>query len=288
MNMRRSLWAQKVCGLFLLTAPLLSAQPFSPASTQVSGGTRPLTRHAWKTDIVATVFWVGENATRNSPSNAASSWDRSWLSTFGGLDEPDPARRAADFRPTAFIPGQNPFYVALPYNDCLDGLSTKDEAAKVIPWFDKAYRAPGKSVCRNRWIAIRYGPRTCYAQWSDCGPFLTTDASYVFGNARPKNSKNSGAGLDMAPAIRDYLRFTSGERVDWRFVELEDVPDGPWKRYGSNNHFSKHAERNPDLALDKGLSPSLVPTRAHARLSGDARIEALRREREKWFATRGR
>jgi len=291
MNMRRPPRAQAACCLLLLLlliAPVLPAQPFSPASTQVSGGTRPLMRHDWKTDIVATVFWVGESATRNSPSNASSSWDHSWLASFGGLDEPDPARRAADFRPTSFVPGQNPFYVALPYNDCAGHLSTKDEASKVIPWFNESFRAPGKSVCQNRWIAIRYGPRTCYAQWSDCGPFVTTDASYVFGNARPKNSKNSGAGLDMAPAIRDYLGFTSGDRVDWRFVELSDVPDGPWKRYGSNNHFSKDASRNPELTVAKGARPSIMPTPAHARLSGDARLDELRRQRDKWFASRGR
>lgn len=279
--------------LLLFACPCLRAQPFSPASSLVSSDTRPLSRLPWKTDIVATVFWVGESATRSSPSNAASSWDHSWLNSFGGLDEPDPSRRAPDFRPTSFVPGQNPFYVALPYNDCVGQFSTKEEAAKVIPWFNKSYRAPGKSVCQNRWIAIRYGPRTCFAQWSDCGPFVTTDASYVFGNARPKNSKNSGAALDMAPAVRDYLRFSSGEKVDWRFVELTDVPDGPWKRYGSNNHFSKDAARNPDLAMAKDAGPTasgpaVIPTSAHARLTGDARLDELRREREKWFSRSGR
>ena len=82
MNMRRFHRSQALrclLPLLLLVSPLLRAQPFSPASSLVSGDTRPLSRHPWKTDIVATVFWVGEAATRTSPSNAASSWDHSWL-----------------------------------------------------------------------------------------------------------------------------------------------------------------------------------------------------------------
>lgn len=249
----------------------------------VSSEIRPSSHLKWKTNIVATVFWVGEPASGNSPSNAASSWDRSWITNFGGFDDPDPARRAADFRPASFVPNQNPFYVALPYNDCLDHDSTKGEASKIIPWFYKSYRAPGKSVCHNRWIAIRHGSRTCFAQWSDCGPFVTTDAAYVFGSERPKNLKNAGAALDMSPAVRDYLNFTSGHKVDWRFVELSEVSDGPWKRFGHNNHFSKDAEKNPDLATPKEVASTFAPTPDHARLTGAARLEELRRQRDKWF-----
>jgi hypothetical protein len=282
------LQARCLLPLLLLIVPHLRAQPFTSVSTQDSGDTHPLAHSAWKTDIIATVFWVGEPAKGDSPSNASSSWDHSWMTSFGGFDDPDPAKRASDFRPTKFIPGQNPFYVALPYNDCVDATTTKDEAAKVVPWFSKSYRAPGKSVCQNRWIAIRYGPRTCYAQWSDCGPFVTNDASYVFGNARPKNSKNSGAGLDLAPAVRDFLRFSSGEKVDWRFVELANVPDGPWKRYGVNNHFSRDAAKNPDLATDKNATASIAPNPSHAKLTGDARLEELRRQRDQWLKASGR
>src|SRR5436190_1435435 len=83
--------------------------------------------------------------------------------------------RARGFRPAAFVPRQNPFYVALPYNDCYDCKSTKAEAARVVPWFYQAFKKCGQSVCKDRWIAIRCGDRSCYAQWSDCGPFSTED-----------------------------------------------------------------------------------------------------------------
>jgi hypothetical protein len=25
--------------------------------------------------------------------------------------------------------------------------------------------------------------------------------------------------------------------TDWQFVEVRDVPPGPWRSYGDNNHF---------------------------------------------------
>ncbi|WP_075088834.1 hypothetical protein [Verrucomicrobium spinosum] len=188
------------------------------------------TRYPWKTDIVATVFWVGELPTENNPTpNTASSWDTQWTASFGGYDDPDPSRRAPDYRPAGFVPKQNPFYVALPYNDCIDYKTTKATAARFIPWFKEKFRESGKSVCRDRWIAIRAGDRVCYAQWSDCGPFLTDDVEYVFGDGRPTNPKNNGAGIDVSPAVRDYLGFKTNTKIDWRFVEVDEVPNGPWR-----------------------------------------------------------
>ena len=65
------------------------------------------------------------------------------------------------------------FYVALPYNDCIDYNSHKPEASRVIPWFKQKFVRSGKTVLKGQWIAIRYGNRVCYAQWEDCGPFVT-------------------------------------------------------------------------------------------------------------------
>jgi hypothetical protein len=201
------------------------------------------TRYPWKTDIVATVFWVGETPTANNPTpNNKSSWDVNWEANYGGFDDPDPAKRRSDFTPVAFRPGLNPFYIALPYNDCLNYKTHKPEAARVIPWFKTSFTKPGRSVLRGAWLAIRYGNQVCYAQWEDCGPFVTDDWEYVFGNARPKNSMNNGAGIDVSPAVRDYLGMKSGAKVDWRFVDVNEIPDGPWARIGMNNHFVRIAE----------------------------------------------
>jgi hypothetical protein len=113
----------------------------------------------------------------------------------------------------------------------------KPEAPLVIPWFKQAYTGPGQSACKDRWVAIRKENRTCYAQWEDCGLFRTDDFQYVFQNERPKPNLNDGAGLNVSPAVRDYLRLQPTDTTDWQFVEGRDVPPGPWRSYGENNHF---------------------------------------------------
>ncbi len=191
---------------------------------------------AWKTGIMATVFWVGETPTRNNPvPNDKSSWDSKWARNYGGFDNPDPQERRG-YLPADFVPRQNPFYIALPYND-VSGGRTKSEARAVIPWFKDSFVREGQSVCKGRWVAIRYKGREAYAQWEDCGPFRTDHWEYVFGNERPRPNLNQGAGIDISPAVRDYLGMKTNDAVDWRFVEFNDVPHGPWALYGDNNHF---------------------------------------------------
>jgi hypothetical protein len=212
---------------------LLKVEPqvFVPTSS------RPITpRYPWKTNIVTTIFWIGEDAAGNNPvPNHKSAWDFNWAANYGGTDTPDPSARRG-YIPVAFIPHQNPFYCALPYNDVTHG-QFKPEAPLVIPWFKQSYTGQGQSVCRHRWLAIRKGNRTCYAQWEDCGPFRTDHFQYVFGNERPKPNLNRGAGLDVSPAVRDYLRLEPTDVTDWQFVEVSDVPPGPWRNYGENNDF---------------------------------------------------
>ena len=211
----------------------------SGRSTALLGG-----RYPWKTDIVTTVFWIGEGTTARNPTpNRASSWDPNWLGNYGGVDRPD---RRNGYLPVAFVPGQNPFYCALPYNDVTHG-TTKPEASFVIPWFRQAFQQAGHSVCKSRWLAIRHGNRVCYAQWEDCGPFRTDHWQYVFGKDRPKPNLNQGAGLDVSPAVRDFLGMNATRDVcDWKFVEFSEVPSGPWARYGENNNFVINSRRGTE------------------------------------------
>ena len=193
-------------------------------------------KYPWKLGIVTTTFWVGESATVNNPvHNRSSSWDANWSVSFGGYDDPKPSGRSG-FIPAKFVPRQNPFYVALPYNDVTRG-TTKPEAKVVIPWFREVFEREGKSVCRDRWVAIRKGNRVCYAQWSDCGPFRTDHWQYVFGNEKPKPNLNKAAGLDVSPAVRDYLGMAPTDITDWKFVDFREVPNGPWSKWGDNNTF---------------------------------------------------
>lgn len=213
-------------------------------------------RFPWKSSIVTTTFWIGEQPTKNNPvPNHASSWDARWAERFGGLDNPDRATRA-NYMPANFVPGQNPFYVALPYNDLQEG-GHKPEAATVIPWFKDAYQGPGKSVLKGRWIAIRYKGKVVYAQWEDCGPFRTDHWQYVFGNERPKPNLNKGAGLDVSPAVRDYLGMADTDVTDWKFVDFSEVPTGPWSTHGENNTFviNKRAEKTRWAAVQNTGAP---------------------------------
>lgn len=190
----------------------------------------------WKQRIVTTVFWIGETPTANNPvPNHSSSWDTSWAKSYGGYDNPNRAARH-NYTPVNFTPRQNPFYCALPYNDKMRE-GHRPEAPKVIPWFKEAYKGPAVSVCKDRWIAIRKGKRTVYAQWEDAGPFRTDHWQYVFGNERPKPNLNGGAGLDVSPAVRDYLGLSDTDVTDWKFVDFEEVPPGPWAKLGDNNTF---------------------------------------------------
>jgi len=215
-------------------------QPIQPVRPQQTAANL----YPWRQNITATVFWVGELPTQNNPTpNTKSSWDTKWVHNFGGYDDPDPDARVADhrrndFRPRDFIPKLNPFYIALPYNDVSGYRSHKKEAARVIPWFRRHYRGPGKTVLKGRWVQIHHNGRSCYAQWEDCGPWTTDDWEYVFGNQRPQTRRNGGAGIDISPAIRDYLGLKSGEKCHWRFVEDAQVPYGPWKKYGNHRQVT--------------------------------------------------
>jgi hypothetical protein len=213
-------------------------------------------RYPWKKDIVTTVFWIGEDPTTNNPvPNHASSWDAAWARNYGGYDDPRPSHRE-NYIPVKFTPQQNPFYCALPYNDkAREG--HRPEAPKVVPWFKEAYRGPGVSVCKGRWVAIRKGNRTVYAQWEDAGPFRTDHWEYVFGNERPKPNLNGGAGLDVSPAVREYLGLQDTDVTDWKFVEFSEVPSGPWARLGDNNTFVIN-ERKSQQQMVKAKEKSSV------------------------------
>ncbi len=228
------------------TRPAATARP--QARPQV--GTVPSRNlYPWKTHVTCTIFWIGEQPTARNPTpNCKSSWDQNWSANFGGYDDPDPTNRIAnhstgEFRPKNFTPKLNPFYIALPYNDVLGWASHKPEASRVIPWFARMRPEPGKTVCKGRWVQIYNGSRSCYGQWEDCGPWVTDDWEFVFGNKPPKTTQNGAAGIDLSPSIRDYLGLKSGQKVHWRFVEAGQVPYGPWKKYGQE----VPAANQPDL-----------------------------------------
>lgn len=163
-------------------------------------------------DITVTIFWIGEEGTYENSHipNSQSAWDGNWKDHYGGIDDP---YNRNDFYPKDFTPKENPFYFALPYNDFDETGSRKS--------------SKNESIYKNRWIKIIKGNKIAYAQWEDVGPFEEDDFDYVFGESNPKNKIND-AGLDVSPAVRDYLGLEDIDVVDWQFVDFKDVPDGSW------------------------------------------------------------
>jgi hypothetical protein len=200
---------------------------------------------SWKENIVATTFWIGEPTSSGGPSNTGSAWDSGWMAHYGGSDSPT---QRVDFLPNGFTPRQNPFYIALPYSDVSHG-HTKPEAARIIPWYKSSFSQNGRSILKDRWVAIRRGARICYAQWEDAGPFRTDHWQYVFGNERPLSNQNHDAGIDLSPAVRDFLNIGGMDAVDWKFVEFSDVPAGPWTRLGDNNPFVQQIRNSTTIVV---------------------------------------
>ncbi|MBV8279977.1 MAG: hypothetical protein JO170_32575 [Verrucomicrobia bacterium] len=191
----------------------------SPANSAVSG--------PWKIGITATVFWVGEPPTVSDPGNLVSAWDQNWLES---------ARN------------QNSFYIALPYNDVANG-HTKAEAKNVIPWFKQTYVRDGQSVLKDHWVAIRKGAKICYAQWEDVGPFQVDHWQYVFGNERPHPNRNKDAGIDVSPAVKEYLGMSGIDSCDWRFVSENEISQGPWNTHETAGNLSRITSKRTFASL---------------------------------------
>ncbi len=175
--------------------------------------------------VMTTLFWVGEEANRSNDyiANDDSAWDMEWVEHYGGVDDPDDRR---GFYPADFTPGENPFYFALPYSD-IKNRGGRKVSARSVPWYDG--EDGHASILKNRWIEVSHRGNTCYAQWEDVGPIGTDDFRYVFGDAPHRNTFGVGAGLDVSPAMWDCLRMRGNVLTSWRFVEEDDVPDGPWR-----------------------------------------------------------
>ncbi|MGZ3418701.1 MAG: hypothetical protein ACXVEF_24290 [Polyangiales bacterium] len=193
--------------------------------------------------VPATIFWVGEPATKQNgcTANLASAFDHDWIGAYGGCDAASPRVTEDDgfHRPQGFVPKENPYYVALPYGSN-EHAPWRDE----VPWLDDRPRAHSvRAVLKNRWVAIRRDDVVCYAQWEDIGPFCVDDADYVFGGAAPRNDgvscdtgspgNGTASGIDLSPATASCLGATFELGlfpVDWWFVDDAFVPEGPWRR----------------------------------------------------------
>lgn len=173
--------------------------------------------------VTATRFWVGEVADESNAyiPNHESAWVGDWLGEFGGVDDPE---NRCGYNPCKFTPKQNAFYVALPFNDIdANGKPKTADILSKIPWYTGT-QAANASLMKNHWVEIKYGKKVAYGQIEDVGPMNEDDADYVFGTAAPKFK----AGIDLSPALTDYLGTNGYATVQWRFVDESTVISGPW------------------------------------------------------------
>lgn len=174
---------------------------------------------------MTTLFWVGEPADAENAfiSNYGSYWDKYWQLSYGGVDDP---KHRDGYWPAHFRPKENPFYVALPYGEFTEAGELKPEVQNV-PWYHRGL----SPLLKNRWIEVRRRGRSCFAQWQDVGPCGEDDFDFVFGGAvKPLNTFEAKAGLDVSPAVWRYLGMTKNQITAWRFVDINDVPAGPWTK----------------------------------------------------------
>lgn len=230
------------------TACLLPSEGSAPSDAPSSQSVHR--NYPWHTNIVATVFWVGEiiDPDASDGSQEISTYDSNWMANYGGCDgviingscETEPRFASNDYFPSSMEPRQNPFYLDLPFDD-INNVSAFEQRGDVVPWAnDPGYAGREDdrtfSYMKNRWVRVEKDGATCYGQIQDAGPAVYDDAAYVFGNddRRPVNTRFNGAGMDVSPALAGCLGFEelngSQARVDWKFVEASEVPAGPWTR----------------------------------------------------------
>lgn len=204
--------------------------------------------YPWHTEIVATTFWVGEVFDPNAAdgSQMFSTFDDNWYANYGGCDgvivdgvcQTEARSAGNNYFPTQTTAKENPFYLDLPFDD-VNNQRAAEMRQPTIPWSGEPAYAQGKtdpsfSLMKNRWVQLEHDGRTCYGQIQDAGPGEYDDDTYVFGadDARPKNERYGGAGMDVSPALNSCLGFADingvEEGVSWRFIDDADVPDGPW------------------------------------------------------------
>jgi hypothetical protein len=211
----------------------------------INAGTRPKS-------AIASTFYIHEPAGSSNAgiSNVPTAWDDLASKDYGvpdgwgpinGVSGPTFKRRG--LCPAAGIPKEGLAYVAIQVVDH-DGRIYK----KAFPWVKYAARflpqlrkfkdghfADWQSPFKNLWVEVHYHGLVAYGQVEDTGPSKFTDGRaadfpYVFGRARhTKNRYGLHAGIDLSPALTDYLGTDGGARVTWRIIPSDLVPNGWWK-----------------------------------------------------------
>ncbi len=118
----------------------------------------------------------------------------------------------------------NPYMVALPMNE-FASTGPVPGAREASPWEDKGQ----PSLFKGRWVEVIGGSgEAVYAQWLDtfgAPDGSDNDPDYVFGDEYPE--VDGRPSIQISDAIADRIGF-DGDAINWRFVDAEHVPGGPW------------------------------------------------------------
>ena len=197
---------KKIPAPVVVSPPVVTPPPVVPTPTS--------SNYKWHYNVVTTEFWIGEEPSADNSyiSNVPTAWE-------------DPVADSV-----------NDYYVAVPYNDLeyKNDQTVHKDSAKLIPWYDEKDSVSYEfySYMKNRWVMVKKGDKVVYGQVEDTGPYLEDDFAYIFGGAGgPANTVGSKSGLDISPAMDGYIGLDGMSKTDWKFVEFEEVPDGPWKTH---------------------------------------------------------
>ena len=119
-------------------------------------------------------------------------WDLNWTANYGGTDNPEPSARR-NYIPIAFVPKQNPFYFALPYNDVTHG-QFKPEAPLVS--LGSSNPTPGRGSRSAVIAGLRFARATAFAMRN--GGIAARFAQTIFNTSSETNGRNRI--LMMGPA----------------------------------------------------------------------------------------
>jgi len=183
----------------------------------------------------------------------------------GGSDTPGERDESSPngYGPAHHAANVNPFYVALPFND----LAFPDKARRWLPagWYRPPRDGKQVSACQHRWVEIKNAQgEVCYAQWEDVGPLRYDHAEYVFGDERPIGLGSDHAGLDVSPAVFEYLGLDERKTnvTSWRFVDDADVQPGAWLKYDEEVLLLKAIRASNDkdmLPIERARAPITDP-----------------------------
>lgn len=217
-------------------------------TTAINGG-------PWK-EVNASTFYVGEeaNAANANISNVWTAWYSNAVQHFGsGPDSWGPVNpdewegqwyERDGLCPKGVVLKQNPFYIALPTPDHDEAGVLQEAEQWVVAASDylpelKRFKdgkfADHESPFKDLWFEVSYQGKSAFAQLEDVGPSnqtgaIAADYEYVWGDrSQPKNEFGLQAGIDLSPAVTDYLGTDGAGVVRWRAVPESEVPDGPWK-----------------------------------------------------------